>query len=88
MLQNHHQSKSFSVKQSIIYIMENIALLPKFMDKDLPKMVGILVDYLSEGSLEIRDRTKKIILQLLDSNRGDEVSRMIPVDFLNKLKKK
>lgn len=68
--------------------MENIALLPKFMDKDLPKMVGILVDYLSEGSLEIRDRTKKIILQLLDSNRGDEVSRMIPVDFLNKLKKK
>lgn len=38
--------------------------------------------------MEIRDRTKKILLQLLDSNRGDDVAKMIPVDFMNKLRKK
>lgn len=88
LLQSHHQSKSFSVKQTIVYILENIVGIPRYLEKDLNKFVSILVDYLGEGSLEIRERSKKLVLQLLDSARGDEVARMIPADHLNKLRKK
>lgn len=87
LLHTHHMTKSFPVKQSVVYILENIVGIPKFIEKDLGKIVGILVDYMSEGSLEIRDRSKKVVLQLLDGPRGDEVLKMLPTDHLNKIRK-
>lgn len=54
LLQAHHQSKSFAVKQTIVYILESVVGVPRYIDRDLNRIVNILVYYLSEGSLEIR----------------------------------
>jgi hypothetical protein len=49
--------------------------------------VAVLVDYLSEGSLEIRDRSKKVVIGLLEGVRGEEVARMLPAEQLGKIRK-
>lgn len=49
--------------------------------------MAVLVDYLSEGSLEIRDRSKKVVIGLLEGVRGEEVARMLPAEQLGKIRK-
>lgn len=54
LLINSHTSRAVPIKISIASVLENIAFLPKFFERELERIVGILVDFLSEGSLEIR----------------------------------
>ncbi len=70
-----------------MFILENISQLGRFTDRDMGRIVGILVGYMGEGSLEIRERTKKVLIQLLDGARGEEVGKMIPPDILSKIRK-
>jgi hypothetical protein len=51
---NSHTSRAIPIKIAIANVLENITFLPKFYEKELERIVGILVDFLGEGSLEIR----------------------------------
>ena len=54
LLINSHTSRAIPIKIAIANVLENITFLPKFYEKELERIVGILVDFLGEGSLEIR----------------------------------
>ena len=48
--------------------------------------MGILVNFLGEGSLEIREKAKNLLTNILVSERGPEMMRLVPGEHLNKLK--
>ena len=49
-----HTSRAIPIKQVVTHILENVTFLPKIFDKELERIVMILNDFMSEGSLEIR----------------------------------
>ena len=48
----------------------------------------ILIDFMSEGSLEIRERTKQLLNSLIASDKGETVLRLIPKEHKGKLRKR
>lgn len=46
MLNNTHLSRAIPIKTAIANILEGVAFLPKFYDKELERMVAILVDFM------------------------------------------
>lgn len=46
MLNNTHLSRAIPIKTAIVNILEGVAFLPKFYDKELERMVAILVDFM------------------------------------------
>lgn len=67
MLNNTHLSRAIPIKTAIVNILEGVAFLPKFYDKELERMVVILVDFMGEGSLEIREKTKNLLNNIIMS---------------------
>jgi hypothetical protein len=51
LLQATHVSRAIPIKTAIVYLLEGVAFLPRFYEKELDRMVLILVDFLGEGSL-------------------------------------
>ena len=51
LLVNSHSSRAVPVKISIANVLESITFLPKFYEKELERIVGILVNFMGEGSL-------------------------------------
>ena len=51
LLSNTHISRAIPVKTAIVTILEGITFLPKYFERDLEKIVVILIDFMSEGSL-------------------------------------
>lgn len=87
MLTASHTTRAIPIKQVIAHILENITFLPKVYEKELDKVVLILNDFMGEGSLEIRERTKAILNEVLGSDKGKQVLRLISAEHLVKLKK-
>lgn len=48
----------------------------------------ILVDFMNEGSLEIREKTKNLLNSIIVSDKGAAIMKLIPVELRNKLKKR
>ena len=48
----------------------------------------ILVDFMGEGALEIRERSKNILSKVLDKDKTGKATKMIPASILDKIKKK
>lgn len=88
MLNNTHLSRAIPIKTAIVNILEGVAFLPKFYDKELERMVAILVDFMGEGSLEIREKTKNLLNNIIMSDRGGQIMKLIPLEHRNKLKKR
>lgn len=42
---------------------------------------------MNEGSLEIREKSKSLLTNILKSERGSTIIGLIPAELLNKLKK-
>lgn len=51
LLTNTHISRAIPVKTAIVNILEGITFLPKFYERGIEKIVLILIDFMSEGSL-------------------------------------
>jgi hypothetical protein len=51
MLNNTHLSRAIPIKTAIVNVLEGVTFLPKFYEKELERVVLILVDFMSEGSL-------------------------------------
>jgi hypothetical protein len=51
MLNNTHTSRAIPIKTAIVNILESVTFLPKFFDRELERIVLILVDFMGEGSL-------------------------------------
>jgi hypothetical protein len=49
----------------------------------------IMVVFMGEGALDIRERTKALLLYVLDSEKpNSKVVKLIPTDIMDKLKKR
>ena len=51
LLHNFHTSRSLPIKQNIVYIIETVIQISKFYEKELERIVQILVDFMGEGAL-------------------------------------
>lgn len=88
LLTNSHTSRAIPIKLAILNVLEAIAFLPKFYEKELERIVAILVDFLGEGSLEIREKAKSLLSSILCSEKGAIAAKMIPNEHLAKLRKR
>lgn len=62
-----HTSRAIPIKLAIVNILEGITFLPRFYERELEKIVIILCDFMNEGSLEIRDKTKHLLNNIIAS---------------------
>jgi hypothetical protein len=51
LLFNFHTSRSLPIKQNIIYIVEEIIRIPKVYERELERIVQILVNFMGEGAI-------------------------------------
>ena len=79
LLLNFYTSRSLAIKQNIIYILEVIIRINKVYDKELERIVQILVAFMGEGAIEIREKTKVLMGYILDKEKANsKVYRLIP----------
>lgn len=77
-LQISHTSRAIPIKVAIVNILEGITFVPRFYEKELEKIVGILCDFMNEGSLEIREKTKQLLNSIIGSESGPSIMKLIP----------
>jgi hypothetical protein len=58
-------SRAIPIKNAIMNILEEITFLPKFYERELEKITLILIDFMGEGSIEIRDKTKNLLNNII-----------------------
>lgn len=51
LLMNSHTSRAIPIKIAIANVIENIVFIPKVYERELEKIITILVNFLGEGSL-------------------------------------
>jgi hypothetical protein len=88
MLNNSHISRAIPIKTAIANILEGVTFLPRFYERELERIVMILVDFMNEGSLEIREKTKNLLNSIIVSEKGTAIMKLIPIEHRNKLKKR
>lgn len=62
-----HTSRAIPIKIAIVNILEGITFVPRFFERELERIVTILCDFLNEGSLEIREKTKQLLNSIIAS---------------------
>lgn len=84
-----HTSRSIPIKQNILYIIEAIIRIPKVYEREMDRIVQILVAFMAEGAIEIREKTKPLIAYVLEKEKvNSKIYKLFPADILERMKKK
>jgi hypothetical protein len=68
--------------------LEELSVRPKVVDKELEKMLAILVNFMGEGAIEIREKAKAMLTRLFEEDKTGKVNRLVPPSILDKIRKR
>lgn len=86
-LNSFHTARAVPIKQNVLSVLETIINLQWIYEKEIERVVQILVDFMGEGALEIRERTKKLLSTIIDGlSTNSKAYRLIPQPIITKIR--